>query len=139
MSLKHRILFVSGDNAVRSQMAEALLNQMSDEHYEASSAGVHPMDIDQRTLAALQSMHISATGLHSKPLKGVDPAEFDDIIVLCDKYGAESGMLAHLNGAMLWNFKDPRSDQRPNAFGKTLQEIQQRLQMFLLIKNKDRH
>lgn len=137
--MPHKILFVSEGNAVRSQMAEALLNQMSGERYRACSAGVEPSDIDERTVNALQSMKVPAEGLHSKPLQAFDAQEFDEIIVLCDKSKPECKSFPHFNKAMIWNFKDPRNDDRRNAFAKTLQEIQQRLQMFVLIKDKDLH
>lgn len=139
MSTPHKILFVSEGNSDRSQMAEALLNQMSGERYLACSASTEPSNIDERTVKALQSMQVSVEGLHSKPLQAFDVKEFDDIIVLCDKSKSECKSFAQFERVMIWNFKDPREDDRPYAFAKTLQEIQQRLQMFILIKDKERH
>lgn len=139
MSTTHKILFVSEHNDARSQMAEALLNQMSGDRYRACSAGTDPSDFDERALKALSSLKIPAANLRSKPLQIFEAEEFDDIIVLCDKSSQECHSLPHFDRAMVWNFKDPSEDDRPNAFAKTLQEIQQRLQMFLLIKDKEHH
>ena len=41
LHMKRRILFLCTGNSVRSQIAEALLQLMVDDHFEAASAGTH--------------------------------------------------------------------------------------------------
>lgn len=139
MSMTHKVLFISAGNAARSQMAEALLNKMSGGRYRAYSAGIEPSTVDERAIKALQAFNVPEDGLHSKPLHVFEGEEFDDIIMLCDKSDKECEMFPQLDKAMRWNFKDPRIDGRARAFAKTLQEIQQRLQMFVLVKDKEHH
>ena len=50
MHRKKRVLFVCTANAVRSQMAEALLRRLRPDTYEVFSAGTAPTEVDPRAL-----------------------------------------------------------------------------------------
>lgn len=48
-----RALFVCGQNSARSQMAEALLDHLAGDRYEAHSAGIAPAPANPPAVAAL--------------------------------------------------------------------------------------
>ncbi len=89
----YNVLFVCTENAARSQMAEALLNQIGHGVFHAYSAGsrpsgvVHPM-----ALAALAHVGINTTKLRSKSwdeFAHADAPQMDLVLTLCDDAAGE--------------------------------------------------
>lgn len=56
MSIKKRVLFVCIHNSARSQMAEAFLNKLGAEFFEAQSAGFEPGDINPLVVEAMNEI-----------------------------------------------------------------------------------
>jgi len=136
MSQKIRVLFLCVANAARSQLAEALLRHTDAEGYDAFSAGTQPSEVDPRARMALEQLGVSTEGLHSKPLESFDGEQFDYVITLCDKSAFECRTLPGAGEYIAWDFEDPASSRQPNAYKTTLQQIHERIKMFVLIKNK---
>ena len=136
MSQKTRVLFLCVANAARSQMAEALLRHTDPEHYEAYSAGTQPGEVDSRARLALEQLGVSTEGLHSKPLEAFDGQQFDYVITLCDKSAFECSTLPGAGEYIAWDFEDPASSRQVNAYKHCLQQIHERIKMFVLVKNK---
>lgn len=136
MSQKIRVLFLCVANAARSQLAEALLRHTDSEGYEAFSAGTQPSEVDPRARLALEQLGINTEGLHSKPLESFDGQQFDYVITLCDKAAFECSTLPGAGEYIAWDFEDPASSQQPNAYKTTLQQIHERIKMFVLVKSK---
>jgi protein-tyrosine-phosphatase len=136
MTSKPRVLFVCVANAARSQLAEALLRHAASEHFEAFSAGTEPGGIDPRTLEELQHLGISTAGLRSKSIDEFAGERFDYVITLCDKSALECHALPGAGEVLAWHFEDPVTSARPDAFRHTVQEIHERIKMFLLVKSK---
>jgi protein-tyrosine-phosphatase len=131
-----RVLFLSHYNAARSVMAEAALRQLRPAVYEVHSAGLEPGKIDARALTALEHQGIDTRDLHSKPFSDYQGQQFDYIIALCDKYHTERDSFTDTGQPIMWDFQDPGLLGNTPAFGKCLAEIQQRIQMFLLVTEK---
>jgi len=136
MTTKTRVLFVCTANAARSQLAEALLRHTDPEHFDAFSAGTTPTEVDQRTFAVLEHVGINTSGLRSKSINEFKLDEFDYVITLCDKSASECQLLPILGERLAWNFEDPVTSEKPDAFRHTVQEIHDRIKMFVLVKNK---
>ncbi len=136
MSQKIRVLFLCVANAARSQMAEALLRHTAPEHYEAFSAGTQPSAVDPRARLALEQLGVSCEGLRSKPLEDFDGQQFDSVITLCDKSAFECSTLPGAGEYIAWDFADPASSSQPNAYTHCLQQIHERIKMFVLDKSK---
>lgn len=136
MTSKARVLFVCVANSARSQMAEALLRHLGSDTYEAFSAGSAPTEVDYRALRALETLGISTAGLRSKSLDEVADQSFDYVITLCDKSALECHALPGAGEFIAWDFEDPVTSRKPDAYRQTLQDIQERLKMFLLVKRK---
>ncbi|MEI0778001.1 arsenate reductase ArsC [Pseudomonas aeruginosa] len=136
MTDKIRVLFVCTANAARSQLAEALLRHTDNEHFEAFSAGTQPGMIDPRTYTALEHLTIETSGLRSKSIEEFAGERFDYVITLCDKTAHECQTLSGAGKVLAWNFEDPVTSNRHDAFRHTLHEIHERIKMFVLVKTK---
>jgi arsenate reductase (thioredoxin) len=112
--MKKRVLFVCIHNSARSQMAEAFVNQLAGDCYEAESAGIEPGKINPIVVKAMQENGIDLAG---SPTKSVDAMIargpcFDYVVTVCDETSAERcpvfpGAVTRLH----WPFADPSSFQ----------------------------
>ncbi len=120
MSIK-RVLFLCTGNSCRSQMAEAIVNTLLGDRWEASSAGSHPAGyVHPFAVKVLSEIGIEHQG-RSKPIDEFRLQKFDLVVTLCDQADAEcpvwlgSGRRIHLP------FPDPAGvtgteDQQMAAF-----------------------
>lgn len=136
MAYQTRVLFVCVANAARSQLAEALLRHTDPENFAAFSAGSTPTAVDPRTLEALQHLGVNTQGLRSKSLDEFRSDEFEYVISLCDKSAQECEHLEFSGEKLAWNFEDPVTSDKPEAFRHCLHEIHERIKMFVLVKTK---
>lgn len=136
MNEKLRVLFVCMGNNVRSPMAEALLRHADSEHFEAYSAGIEPIEIDPRTLDALEHAGVTSEGLRSKSIDEFSGQSFAYLIDLCDKSTYEVLKLPHSAEVLVWNTPNPLESERADAFRHTLHEIHDRIRMFTTVKNR---
>ncbi len=111
---KKKVLFVCIHNSARSQMAEAFLNQICGEHFEAQSAGLEPGKLNPIVVEAMQEVGID---ISKNPTKAVwdfvkSGQLFAYVIAVCDGASAERcpifpGVTTRLN----WDFPDPSTFQ----------------------------
>jgi protein-tyrosine-phosphatase len=80
-----RVLFSCTGNSARSQVAEALLEHLSDHAVEAFSAGSHPKPLHSNAVRVMAERGIDLAGRRSKPLSEFADAKFDYVISLCDR------------------------------------------------------
>jgi len=104
-----RILFVCYGNSCRSQMAEALANQLGNGKFQAFSAGTHPLGaISFDTRAALGEKGITLAGHWSKGLQDVPVAEMDVVVEM--GFGVKCRLPADFKGQLIkWQIPDPFS------------------------------
>lgn len=134
--MKKRVLFLCTANSARSLMAEALLRQHAGDQFEVYSAGTAPDSVARGTLAALESFGVSTEGLRSKSLSDLPDERFDFVISLCEKAHQECKEWPVNGVVMAWDFADPRASDDPKAFVKSLQEINERIRLFILVNSK---
>ncbi|HSW63534.1 MAG TPA: arsenate reductase ArsC [Dissulfurispiraceae bacterium] len=77
------VLFICSGNAVRSQMAEAIVNHALGEKWAAFSCGIMPMQLWKPVIQALQEIGIDANGKKAKHIDLFLGCRFDLIISLC--------------------------------------------------------
>lgn len=133
-----KVLFLCTENSARSIMAEALLKHHGKGEYEVYSAGTVPNSVDGRTLSAIEHFGLPTDSLRSKHLDEVSHIHFDFVITLCDKAAKECDNSVNGTNFLTWDFPEPRSRKDANPFEKTLQELNERLKMFLLIQEKQK-
>jgi protein-tyrosine-phosphatase len=134
MADNYRVLFVCAKNDVRSLMAEALLRHTDSVHFEPYSAGLEASEIDSRTLQALDHIGVDRTGLRSKAIDEFEGQPFDYVITLCDKSSEETARMPSSGEVMVWCFEDPATSERHEPFRHALQEIHDRIKMFVTVK-----
>jgi arsenate reductase len=108
--MKKRVLFVCVHNSARSQMAEALLNRMCGDQFEAESAGLEPGTLNPLALAVLHEIGIDISAHPTCRVAEVIKSgqTFDYLITVCDTASAETCPVVPGGGERLhWNFPDP--------------------------------
>lgn len=133
-----KVLFLCTENSARSIMAEALLRHHGKGECEAFSAGTEPHSVDSSALSAIEHFGLPVEGLRSKHLDEVASIHFDYVITLCDKAAKECDSRVTGTNCLAWDFPEPRSRNEPNPFEKTLQELNERIKMFLLQQEKQK-
>jgi arsenate reductase (thioredoxin) len=84
MKKKKKVLFVCTHNSARSQMAEALLNNLHPGTYQAFSAGTTPGIIDPLVVSVMSELGIDMGRHWSKGLDYFQDETFDYVITVCD-------------------------------------------------------
>jgi protein-tyrosine-phosphatase/DNA-binding transcriptional ArsR family regulator len=79
------VLFTCTGNSGRSQIAEALLQDLTDGRVRARSAGSHPKPLHPNAVRVLGERGIDISDRSSKHLDRFARTRFDHVITLCDK------------------------------------------------------
>ena len=131
---KTRILFLCVHNSARSQIAEGLLRAIANERFEVFSAGSEPSVVHPLAMRVLQERGIDASRHRSKSVNEFANEKFDVVITLC----AEEVCPIFLGAThkLHWALPDPAAvlgsdEDRLNAFRRTADELQNRLQTFV--------
>jgi protein-tyrosine-phosphatase len=77
------ILFVCSGNAIRSQVAEALVNHAFKGSWAAFSGGIMPMEMPKDVSVVMREIGIDTTGQYSKQVAIFSRCYFDRVIILC--------------------------------------------------------
>ena len=131
---KQKVLFLCTGNSVRSQMAEALLRHKAGDRFDIFSAGTDPDDVDLRAIDALSKSGLDAKDLFSKNVNVFEGQVFDYVITLCDKENNKCKSYPDAGKQLAWDFPDPKTRSGSNPFSATLNELDNRLSMFLLVE-----
>jgi arsenate reductase (thioredoxin) len=104
---KVNVLFVCFGNACRSQMAEALANQLGQDRVRAWSAGAYPLGwIPALTREVLQEKGISLDGHRTKGLRSIPLVEIDVVVEM--EPGIIDTLGEHFKGRVIqWDIPDP--------------------------------
>ena len=111
---KENILFVCIHNSARSQMAEAFLNDLCGEQFEAQSAGIEPGKLNPIVVEMMGEIGIDISRNQTKSVSDMlnSGQAFDFVITVCDETSAERcpvfpGRTTRLH----WGFPDPSALQ----------------------------
>ena len=105
-----KVLFVCVHNSARSQMAEALLNQICGDEFEAHSAGLEPGTLNPLVIEAMQEigMDISQNKTKSVFDEYKSGKMFAYVITVCDEASAERcPIFPGVTKRLQWSFPDP--------------------------------
>ena len=106
-SARARVLFLCTGNSARSQMAEALAEQLSDGAVRAASAGSHPKPLHPNAVRVMRERGIDLADRRSKHLGEFTGRRFDYVISLCDRVREVCPEFPGAPQAIHWSVRDP--------------------------------
>lgn len=107
---KEKILFVCIHNSARSVMAEAFVNHLCGDQYEAQSAGIEPGTLNPLVVKVMAEIGIDVSGHQPRAVAEVIESgqQFAYAITVCDETSAERCPISPGQTERLhWGFADP--------------------------------
>jgi protein-tyrosine-phosphatase len=131
-----RVLFLCTGNSARSQMAEALAEQLSAGAVRAASAGSHPKPLHPNAVQVMRERGIDLAGSRSKHLAEFTDRRFDYVISLCDRVREVCPEFPGAPQTIHWSVRDPArepgtDDETLPAFERTATELEMRIGFLL--------
>jgi protein-tyrosine-phosphatase/DNA-binding transcriptional ArsR family regulator len=105
-----RVLFLCTGNSARSQMAEALAEQLAGDTITAASAGSHPKSLHPNAVRAMLEYGIDITGRQAKHVSTFDGQRFDYVISLCDRVREVCPEFPGHPEVIHWSIPDPTGE-----------------------------
>lgn len=136
MLMKPTLIFICTENSARSLMAEAIARSQYSDRFNVFSAGSQPTYPDIRALDAIKRHGLSNEGLTSKSFAEFADTEFDYAIVLCSKARQDCQNQLKARHILAWDFPDPKVSGKAKSYDITLNELSERLKMFVLLYDK---
>ena len=131
-----QVLFLCTGNSARSQIAEALVEQLSAGSVGVASAGSHPKPLHPNAVRVLRSYGLDITGRRTKHLDEFRTHRFDAVITLCDRVRTVCPEFPARPELVHWSVPDPalegatpRASYR--AFERTAAELETRIRFRL--------
>ena len=106
--MKKRVLFICIHNSARSQMAEAWLNQLCGDEFEAHSAGLE--QLNPSVVQAMAEVGIDISGHATQCVFDVwkSGKAFAYVVTFCDEVSAERcPIFPGVTKRLHWSFADP--------------------------------
>jgi arsenate reductase len=133
---KQKVLFICVHNSARSQMAEAWLNSICGEFFEAQSAGLQPGTINPLVVQAMADVGIDFSGKKTQAAFDVWKSGqiFKYVITVCSEAEAKGcPIFAGVTTRLQWPFPDPSQltgsdDEKLRAIREIRDEIRQKIE-----------
>jgi ArsR family transcriptional regulator, arsenate/arsenite/antimonite-responsive transcriptional repressor / arsenate reductase (thioredoxin) len=138
-----RVLFLCTGNSARSQIAEALAQELSGGALQAVSAGSRPKPLHPNAVRVMREHGIDIAGRRSKPLDEFAGERFDYVVSLCDRVREVCPEFPGHPDLVHWSIPDPAragdSDEETYpAFQRTATELAARIPFLLERIKQDR-
>jgi len=108
--VKGKVLFICVHNSARSQMAEAWLNQLCGDFFEAQSAGLEPGMLNPLAVEVMKDAGIDISNKKTQSVFDVFRSAqlFAYVITVCDESSAEKcPIFPGPSQRLHWSFPDP--------------------------------
>jgi protein-tyrosine-phosphatase/DNA-binding transcriptional ArsR family regulator len=131
-----RVLFLCTGNSARSQIAEALIEQMSGGTVQAVSAGSHPKPLHPNAVRVMRARGIDLGDRRSKHLREFTDEQFDYVVSLCDRVREACPEFPGRPAVIHWSVPDPArgagaDEETLPAFERTANELSTRIDFFI--------
>jgi arsenate reductase len=135
------VLFLCTGNSARSQIAQALLQQMGGDDFEVESAGTEPRGVHPYAIRVLAESGIDWSGARSKSVQEYVGEPWDYVITVCDRARQACPVFPGQHNAMHWGLDDPAEvdgtdEERLEAFRRTRMELAMRLRPFVTLARR---
>jgi len=133
---RKRILFLCTGNGSRSQIAEALLKQLSGGTIDAVSAGSNPKPLHRNAVRVMKRRGVDISANRTKHVDEFVAQRFDVVITLCDRVREVCPEFPSHPSLVHWSVPDPALEG-PNArasypaFERTASELETRIRFLL--------
>ena len=135
---KTKVLFVCVHNAARSQMAEAFMNHLCGDFYEAESAGLEPTEPNPLVVKVMKEVGIDISRNKAKSVFDFykEGRLFGFVITVCDESQTEKcPLFPGITARLHWSFEDPSrftdsQEERIEKVRKLRDQIRDRVQAF---------
>lgn len=133
---KKRVLFLCTGNSARSQIAEALLDRMSEGTIDTASAGSSPKPLHRNAVRVLKTRGVDISANRTKHLNEFVNQRFDFVITLCDRVREVCPEFPSHPDLVHWSVPDPAlegANDRASypAFERTATELGSRIGFLL--------
>ena len=108
--MKRKVLFICIHNSARSQMAEAWLNYVCRESFEAESAGLEPGTLNPLVVEVMREVGIDISKKKTQAVFDVFKSGklFAYVVTVCDEASAERcPIFPGVTTRLHWSFPDP--------------------------------
>jgi protein-tyrosine-phosphatase len=131
-----RILFLCTGNSSRSQIAEALIDRLSNGAVHAWSAGSKPKTLHPNAVRVMAARGIDISRNETKPLDLFTGERYDLVITLCDKVREVCPDFPDTPDALHWSVPDPAfapgtDDETYAVFEQTAVDLEARITFLL--------
>jgi len=136
-----RVLFLCTGNSARSQIAEALLVDMSQGAVDAVSAGSNPKPLHPNAVRVMKQRGVDISTYRTKHLDTFVGQRFDAVITLCDRVREVCPEFPRQPMTAHWSIPDPALEASTNrasfpAFVRTADELATRIGYLLYRLNE---
>jgi len=136
---KTRVLFVCIHNSARSQIAEALLNNMAGDKFVAQSAGLEKGTLNPLAVKVMAETGIDISANETKDVFDFykDGTLFNYVVTVCDAANSERcPIFPSATQTLHWSFEDPSSftgteEEKLEKTRKVRDEIRSELEKFI--------
>lgn len=135
---KTKVLFVCLHNSARSQMAEAFLNHLAGDRFEAESAGLEPGPLNPLAIEVMSEVGIDISMNQAKSVFALYKADrlYRYVISVCDEAAQRCPIFPGFATNLHWSFEDPASftgthEERLDKTRRVRDEIKKRIAEFV--------
>ena len=136
--MKQKVLFICVHNSARSQMAEAFLNKLCGDYFDAHSAGLEPGKLNPMAVEAMREIGIGISQNQTQSVFDVFKLGelFPYVITVCDGSSAERcPIFPGVTKRLHWSFPDPAAltgtrEERLAGTRKIRDQIRVRIEMW---------
>ena len=136
--MKQKVLFICVHNSARSQMAEAFLDEICGDQFEAHSAGLEPGKLNPLAVEAMREIGIDISQNKTQSVFDVFRSGelFAYAITVCDESSAQNcPIFAGVTKRLHWSFPDPAElagarEERLAGTCRIRDEIRARIEMW---------
>ena len=136
--MKQKVLFICVHNSARSQMAEAFLNKLCGDYFDAHSAGLEPGKLNPMAVEAMREIGIGISQNQTQSVFDVFKSGelFPYVITVCDESSAERcPIFPGVTKRLHWSFPDPAAltgtrEERLAGTRKIRDQIRARIEMW---------